>query len=559
MKGWSVAALAICCLAGMNNCSGGGQNPNADVDALTADANDPADFFVPDTNKNDSKADQHPPEELPRFDAQDIWVPDAGPDIDPDTGTPDIVDVSEPDKLDPEDADLPDPSGLTVADVQKSDASKVCEVPFGAMLVNVGVTIETAVVTAPAYPYQVVGNLVGFYVQDAQGGPYSGMLAVFGADQLPNLVPGAKVQLYGNHKENQCETTFVVAGLTVQDFQGVAPEPYVTTTAEIMADPEGFEGVFVKLENVQVLDANPDSGDGFDYNQFLISDGMRVGNDYKVPYMTPPNDARKAGDVFNFIVGIVKQSHGKWVVMPRSHMDMWLSGTSFPEEEPEVVIGPEPEPEPDIAEPDIVEDTYVPPDVPDVVEIEEVEPEIVPEITIPDVTDEVVVPANPDTTVVITEIMVNPAGVADSKGEWIEVYNTTDEPININGWRFTATDGNSIWFMGTLWLPPHDYFVFAANKVPAENGGMEADFDYAEVDWDLNDTADTIVLRNMLGQVVDTLAYDINALWPLVQGASVQLIHPNLENSTSTYWRLSKLPYGNGSNKGSPGAGYNNP
>ncbi len=559
MRRTMFAALALFGTVLVVACSTPGANTPADQDSLVDDSRGEPDFVVPDTHKPDTKQDTTPPVDVPDFDTNDTQIPD-------------VVDVTQPDILTDNyeaqdqkqevEEDTVLPAGKTVKEVQESQASVVCEVPFGAMLVDVGVTIETAYVTAPAFPYQVVGNLAGFYVQDAGGGPNSGMLAVFALDQLPDLKPGASVQLFGNHKESQCETTFVVTSLTVKDFQGAEPEPYLTTTAEIVAAPESFEGVFVKLENVQVLDPNPDSLNGYDYGQFLISDGMRVGNDYKVPYMTPPNDARKAGDTFNFVVGIVKQSHGNWVIMPRSHMDMWLSGTSFPEEEPEIVVGPEP----DVVElePDVIEDTYVPPDIQDTFEaVEEVVVpdvvEVTPDVVLPDVSDEVVVPPNPDTTLVITEIMVDPVGVPDAKGEWIEIYNTTAEPININGWRFTGVDGNSIWFMGTLWIPPGDYYVFGANKTAGENGGTPVDYDYPEVDWDLNDTADTVTLRNMMGQVVDSMAYDKNAGWPLVSGATMQLIHPNLENLSSTFWRVSEVPYGSGMNKGSPGTGYNNP
>ena len=40
-----------------------------------------------------------------------------------------------------------------------------------------------------------------------------------------------------------------------------------------------------------------------------------------------------------------------------------------------------------------------------------------------------------DLGVVITEVMVNPASVSDSYGEWFEITNTTDSTININGWQ----------------------------------------------------------------------------------------------------------------------------
>ncbi len=54
--------------------------------------------------------------------------------------------------------------------------------------------------------------------------------------------------------------------------------------------------------------------------------------------------------------------------------------------------------------------------------------------------------ANPG-DVIITEIMYNTAGPEGgpypSLGEWIELYNTTDSPIDLTGWHFADEDGRS--------------------------------------------------------------------------------------------------------------------
>ena len=39
-----------------------------------------------------------------------------------------------------------------------------------------------------------------------------------------------------------------------------------------------------------------------------------------------------------------------------------------------------------------------------------------------------------DQGIVITEVMANPASVSDSYGEWFEILNTTDSPIDVHGW-----------------------------------------------------------------------------------------------------------------------------
>ncbi len=511
---------------------------------------------TPDTAKPDVKKDNNPtPDEMDDTDPSDVpdWIET---DIE-DTYDPDVPDIQKPD-------DQGGPTGKTVKQIQGSPDSLTCAVPFGAMLVDVGIEIPNAVVTAPPITYQLAGNQKAFFVQDPGGGPLSGMQAVYAADQLPDLKPGATVSLFGNHREAQCTTVFVITSLTVKDFQGPEPDAFLTTTSAIASDPEQYEGVLVKLENVQVLDANPDQPNGLDNGHFLIADGLRVGNDYKVPYMTPPTDARKSGDTFNYIVGIVREEKGTWIVMPRSNVDMWLSGTTQPEDDPEIITQPDvvddttPD---DIVIPDVDEDNSWPPDViednviPDVVEIVDVVEEVTPDVQ-PDTTGDIVIPPEADSPLVITEIMYDPDSVPDDKGEWVEIYNTTDQAININGFRLTGNDGNMVMISGSVWVEPGQYFIWGANSLESQNGGVTVNYDYVEVDFVLENTTDSVILRNMFGQPVDEVIYNELAGWPLAQGASIQLMHPNLDNSQAKHWKVSTTYYGNGTNRGTPGAPF---
>ena len=50
--------------------------------------------------------------------------------------------------------------------------------------------------------------------------------------------------------------------------------------------------------------------------------------------------------------------------------------------------------------------------------------------------------ANPG-DVVINEIMQNPSAVFDSDGEWFELINTTNNPIDIDGWTIEDNDVDS--------------------------------------------------------------------------------------------------------------------
>jgi hypothetical protein len=92
----------------------------------------------------------------------------------------------------------------------------------------------------------------------------------------------------------------------------------------------------------------------------------------------------------------------------------------------------------------------------------------------------------------ITEIMANPAAVADSRGEWFELFNPTAEPISLRDITI-GDDGGDLHRIETdlLILPGH-FLTLGRNGDPAANGGFEADYVYR--DFTLGNSADEILL-----------------------------------------------------------------
>jgi len=66
--------------------------------------------------------------------------------------------------------------------------------------------------------------------------------------------------------------------------------------------------------------------DGKDHGSFIATGGLIVADDYHVPYMSTATDARKVGDTFTEIVGVVKYSFDQYILVPRSADDMVLEG-----------------------------------------------------------------------------------------------------------------------------------------------------------------------------------------------------------------------------------------
>lgn len=69
--------------------------------------------------------------------------------------------------------------------------------------------------------------------------------------------------------------------------------------------------------------------------------------------------------------------------------------------------------------------------------------------------------------VAITEVMPDPILVADSDGEWFELFNYGPGAVNLNGWM--VTDGEGSITIGNITMPQGDFLVFTVNKTTMES------------------------------------------------------------------------------------------
>jgi len=166
------------------------------------------------------------------------------------------------------------------------------------------------------------------------------------------------------------------------------------------------------------------------------------------------------------------------------------------------------------------------------------------------------VPQPVEGDVIISEIMQNPSTVSDENGEWFELYNTTESPIDINGWvimdldndEFTINNGDPL-FIDTM-----DYLVLGNNSDQATNGGLMVDYEYS--DFFLGNSVDEVIIYWVDGSTeIDRVEYDDGITFPDPNGSSMAL-DPTLlnynDNDLGANWYPSYLPYGDGDN-GTPG------
>jgi len=149
--------------------------------------------------------------------------------------------------------------------------------------------------------------------------------------------------------------------------------------------------------------------------------------------------------------------------------------------------------------------------------------------------DEGVLPVG---ALIITEVMHDPAAVADPDGEWIEVYNATAVLMNLVGMRLHDNGADSVTVDGDVIIGPFAHAVLGTNADSATNGGVVVHHEYEAAAFSLSNAGDVIVVEHD-GTVLDSLAYDPAMSWPDPVGASISLDPSSYDvslNDAGTAW-----------------------
>jgi hypothetical protein len=159
--------------------------------------------------------------------------------------------------------------------------------------------------------------------------------------------------------------------------------------------------------------------------------------------------------------------------------------------------------------------------------------------------------------IIITEIMYNPAIVSDTYGEWLELYNTGDSAINLNGWSMKDQGTDHYTFSEDIIIMPEEYVLLCKNTDISINGGAACDAGYSS--FTLGNTADSIILASPDATIIDQASYDVSVEpWKSLNNAgySLQLdpaSHSSASNDDGTNWCNALGSYGLG-DYGTPGA-----
>lgn len=161
----------------------------------------------------------------------------------------------------------------------------------------------------------------------------------------------------------------------------------------------------------------------------------------------------------------------------------------------------------------------------------------------------------PAYNIVITEVMPNPAAVADNLGEWFEIYNAGASAVDMTGWQITDTEGTHT-LVSPATINAGQYFVFCTNGDSATNGGVPENYVYPSAfgtGLQLANTSDDITLKDASNNVVATMAY--TTAFPYGAGWSMQLRDLSYNPSADTsYCAAGSAWAGSSGDFGTPGA-----
>lgn len=147
---------------------------------------------------------------------------------------------------------------------------------------------------------------------------------------------------------------------------------------------------------------------------------------------------------------------------------------------------------------------------------------------------------------VINEIMYNPAEGGVDSTEFIEIYNNGSVSVDLTD--FTLTGG--IYTFPSVSIAAGAYYVVAVNTSAFTN--VYGFAPHGEFTNGLSNSGESIVLKDNLGVLLDSVYYRPVAPWPTGSavgtanggGASLILCDPNSDNNDGANWKASTTPVG---------------
>ncbi len=131
--------------------------------------------------------------------------------------------------------------------------------------------------------------------------------------------------------------------------------------------------------------------------------------------------------------------------------------------------------------------------------------------------------------VIINEISANNR----QSGDWVEIFNNTKQTINLHGWILSDRSHN--FKFPEITIAPKDYLVVCQDRRRFYTAFPAAYNVVGEMSFGLNKYRETLQLFSALGEVVDSVSYDLP---PTDFVFTLNLLLPTLDNSDPENWEM---------------------
>ncbi|QHT66885.1 hypothetical protein GXP67_09560 [Rhodocytophaga rosea] len=142
--------------------------------------------------------------------------------------------------------------------------------------------------------------------------------------------------------------------------------------------------------------------------------------------------------------------------------------------------------------------------------------------------------------IVMNEIFADPSPPVDlPEAEFVELYNTTDQTINLSGYIFT--DGSSTATFGNITLASYSYLIICNTNNAALFTPITTTIGLSNFP-SLNNSGETLTLKNPSGKVIDKVTYALSWYQDAVKddgGWTLEQINPKTACNNAQNWTAS--------------------
>ena len=145
--------------------------------------------------------------------------------------------------------------------------------------------------------------------------------------------------------------------------------------------------------------------------------------------------------------------------------------------------------------------------------------------------------------VIINEINYNSSNEFDP-GDWVELYNSTDEILNIGNWTFKDGDDSHVYSIPeNTFLLPDNYLVLCSDTNSFTSLFPVVQKFEGNLGFSFSGSGEMLRLYNTENTLIDRVNYVDSDPWPTApdgNGPTLELIDPLSDNGSAENWRASE-------------------